>query len=171
MINRTFVPVGQGCFAIEQIDDFYVVFDCGTITKHNANTALDFLLNRIIEMLPSDACIRYIFVSHFDEDHINGLDYLLTKYMVKEVVLPLLSERQKILQLLCMTTALLSELRNECIMFMGLLYMVYVRQNLLLMATFFFAYGLYISFTIRAQINAVYFRSIIGKVLYDVYMS
>lgn len=115
MINRTFVPVGQGCFAIEQIDDFYVVFDCGTITKHNANTALDFLLNRIIEMLPSDSCIRYIFVSHFDEDHVNGLNYLLTKYMVKEVVLPLLSEHQKILQLLCMTTALQSELRNEWI--------------------------------------------------------
>lgn len=53
------------------------------------------------------------------------------------------------------------------IMFMGLLYISYVRQNLLFMATFFLAYGLFISFTIRAQINSAYFRSIIGKVLYD----
>ena len=40
--------------------------------------------------------IDAVFISHFHEDHINGLDYLLSHYTVKKLFLPLLTEIEKI---------------------------------------------------------------------------
>lgn len=98
-MERIFAPVGQGCFAIERFSDGVVVFDCGTITKIRNKSCVESISLRIEQEIDSNETIQYVFISHLDEDHVNGLAFLLNKYKVKEVVLPLLYDEYKELYL------------------------------------------------------------------------
>lgn len=93
-VIRCFHPVGHGAFFSEQFFDseescFNVVYDCGI--KH-------FPMNRLQE--EADFAIGksgrqhvdFLFISHLDEDHVNGIKYLIKQKYVDDqtsFVLPL----------------------------------------------------------------------------------
>lgn len=99
MINftRTFHPVGQGAFYSEEFElpghgRFRIVYDCGsrTLSKYD-------LKRRIKSDFAGDMNVDILFISHFDEDHISGVEFLKPK----TVVVPFLSEAQILLLTLC----------------------------------------------------------------------
>ena len=91
---RIIPPIGQGNFAVERFAgserNINIVFDCGTRSKIK-------LEERIGNVLPSCAIIDKVFISHLDDDHVNGLQYLLKNYRVNEVYLPYLTEEERVL--------------------------------------------------------------------------
>ena len=87
MIKATRVqyPVGQGCFHAGRIKwklgskkgDFRFVYDCGSqVGVSKSESALKKSIDAYAE---NSKKIDALFVSHLDSDHVNGLDYLLTK--------------------------------------------------------------------------------------------
>ncbi len=95
VFKRVFHPVGQGAFFTEQFYNekgdavFNVLYDCGEkrSTKH-----LDIEIDNTLNLKDKPLVINVLFISHLDEDHINGLSRLvkmgcLTKKSV--VILPL----------------------------------------------------------------------------------
>lgn len=93
-ITRTFHPVGQGAFYTEEFhfesDKTYrVVFDCGG----NENIIENIVENAFYHREDSpQTVIDAVFISHFDDDHVNGLPFLFQYYDVRNLVLPLLSK-------------------------------------------------------------------------------
>ena len=90
---RTFHPVGHGAFYTEkfQINDgkkLNFVYDCGSKSKKRIENEIDITFdeNETIDLLA---------ISHFHNDHINGLEHLLKRCNVKNIILPLLHEEQK----------------------------------------------------------------------------
>lgn len=70
--DRLILPVGQGGFAFEHIGDTSVIFDCGSLSSQpQMNMYIDALVAHGIKI------INYLFISHFDRDHVNGIRYLL----------------------------------------------------------------------------------------------
>ena len=74
--RRTLRPVGHGAFFTEQFFHegfenpiFNVVYDCGSLTS----TILE---GKINETFVSNDHIDLLFISHFDKDHVNGLNIL-----------------------------------------------------------------------------------------------
>jgi beta-lactamase superfamily II metal-dependent hydrolase len=63
---------------------FDLVYDCGSSTAGAVTRALN-------NYHPASGSIDYLFISHLDADHTSGLERLLKKYRVKNVVMPLLS--------------------------------------------------------------------------------
>jgi len=93
-----FHNVGQGIFYTGILNyenrKLSFVYDCGSSTLNNSE-----LSNRIkvfIKGLSKDT-IDLLVVSHFHEDHINGLDILLNNKRVKIVVIPYMSFIERIL--------------------------------------------------------------------------
>lgn len=91
---RTIYPVGQGAFYGERfiendIIKFQIVYDCGSTTSNKkGNTeALD---KAITAFASKPADIDYMFVSHFDEDHVNGIIKLYNECKIKCIILPLI---------------------------------------------------------------------------------
>lgn len=90
-MTRTFYPVGQGAFYSEIFfeDKFTMIYDCGSyknkeiIENKLANSNLKKVINLVV-------------ISHFHEDHINGLEYLLSNYQVERLLLPFLHNEEKI---------------------------------------------------------------------------
>ena len=89
-MTRTFQAIGQGAFYTEKFEnDFTVVYDCGGQNKK-------FIEDKIKEVFNKDEKIDILFISHFHNDHINGLEFLLNYCDVKEVVLPFLHDNMKL---------------------------------------------------------------------------
>lgn len=90
-ILRTFHPVGHGAFYSEKHDGFNIVYDCGTMSNRtNADNVVSKAFN-------SNDTIDYLFISHFDSDHISHIVKLKqTVKTIKNIVLPLLHEDHKI---------------------------------------------------------------------------
>ena len=90
-LTRTFHPVGQGAFYSEQIeygnnDPFVMVYDCGSNTippvrKNGIIKSGSKLEKRVNSDLGSNK-VDLLFISHFDEDHINGCELLDPKTVV-----------------------------------------------------------------------------------------
>lgn len=95
---RTVHAVGQGLFCTEIIQSKYhqegyinVVYDCGTLSNQkNIEQIISTCFNH------GDS-IDYLFISHFDEDHINKIPLLKKKYTINNVVLPLLHKNEAII--------------------------------------------------------------------------
>lgn len=74
VIKRVLHPVGQGAFFTEQFYDesgkvvHNVVYDCGSFTSQP--NLLEYEIRNTFER---NAHIDLLFISHFDEDHVNGL--------------------------------------------------------------------------------------------------
>lgn len=90
-IKRTFHPVGQGAFYSEKFifdtnnnyNEFNIVYDCGSVDR--------FALSReILKYQKETKVIDILFISHFHDDHINGIAELLNGVSVKRVVMPYL---------------------------------------------------------------------------------
>lgn len=70
---RVIFPVGQGGFAFENIGTTSIVYDCGSISSPaRLEMYIDCLKAHDIKQ------ISYLFISHFDIDHVNGIQYLLS---------------------------------------------------------------------------------------------
>lgn len=83
---RLIHPVGHGGFVSETImkDGFTVVYDCGSRGKGH-----DRLLSREINRLKRlTGRIDKLVISHFDEDHVNGLSSLVSEFPIGEVIIP-----------------------------------------------------------------------------------
>ena len=89
---RSFLPVGQGAFYVEQFDDgTNVIYDCGSTTDVN-------IVNKEIKyFFESGQPIKYMFISHFHEDHINGLKYLFHHCKVENIYIPYVKPKDKLL--------------------------------------------------------------------------
>lgn len=75
-----FHPVGQGLFYSSFINDKYFVYDCGSVNKLELNDCIEAFEKKKIDLLV---------ISHFDNDHINGISKLLSYTGgAKEVVIP-----------------------------------------------------------------------------------
>ena len=74
VFKRILHPVGQGAFFTEQFLDesgkvvYNVVYDCGSFT--NQPNLVEYEIRNTFE---KNAHIDLLFISHFDEDHVNGL--------------------------------------------------------------------------------------------------
>lgn len=92
MMIRSFLPVGQGAFYCEQfMGDFKtervnIVYDCGSSTN------VKLVEEQIKNNFEKDEIIHAVFISHLDEDHINGIPFLLRYCRVEKMFFPLLTE-------------------------------------------------------------------------------
>ena len=97
--RRTLHPVGQGAFFTEHFfsDNGFkcnVVYDCGSFTGANRKNQLrapEILKKEISLAFDKGEHIDYLFLSHFDGDHTNGLNELLSKGLLDDrshVVIP-----------------------------------------------------------------------------------
>lgn len=92
--KRTLHPVGQGAFFTEQFFNegaekpfFNVVYDCGSFTDGNLKTPPEILKNAISTVFSTQDTINLLFISHFDGDYINGIQYLINEgYMDKHTI-------------------------------------------------------------------------------------
>jgi len=105
-------PIGQGLFYTGQIGDFFFVYDCGSSRYHEYRQAA---VNRTIQ---KNQIINLFVLSHFHEDHFNGLSDILDQTEnIREIVLPYLHPDQRIL--LALQQAISSgHLENEYIQFL-----------------------------------------------------
>lgn len=104
--NFEFRSVGQGLFYSgilnKGCDIFSFVYDCGSDTKG------DFLKNEIVELenivhrmgQVGKAKIDLLVISHFHDDHINGLECLFDKFNVDTVIMPYTTLASRLLALM-----------------------------------------------------------------------
>ena len=82
----------RGNSRTEKLDSaFRFVYDCGSSRN------IKKLEKEIDSAFKKDECIDLLFISHFDNDHVNGLKHLLNRCNVETVVLPYLENYEKIL--------------------------------------------------------------------------
>ncbi|MDO5760323.1 MAG: MBL fold metallo-hydrolase [Bacteroidota bacterium] len=87
-VTRKILPVGQGAFYFEQLQDGEetknVIYDCGSTTKNHKAI----LTQQIRHLLPEQSVIDVLFISHFDKDHVNGIEELCKHFDVKKIIIP-----------------------------------------------------------------------------------
>lgn len=74
--------------------DFNWIFDCGA----KKTAVFDAYLKTWATQNPQP--IDWLFVSHFDTDHVSGLDTLMSRVVVRDVMVPYVNEHELVLQLL-----------------------------------------------------------------------
>ena len=77
VLHRTLHPSGHGAFFTERIrqdgkDDVIVVYDCGAKDVEER----ELLKKEVDEFFDSNDKIDILFISHFDSDHVNGIEFL-----------------------------------------------------------------------------------------------
>lgn len=93
MMIRSFLPVGQGAFYCEQFEgwgdneDVNIVYDCGSSTN------VKLVEKQIRDNFYKGQTIHAVFISHLDDDHINGIPFLLKYCHVKKMFFPLITEK------------------------------------------------------------------------------
>jgi hypothetical protein len=92
MIQRIFHTIGQGAFYSERHENINIVYDCG-------NWKNTILADKVVKQsFRENVEIDVLFISHFDYDHVSKIP-TLKKHVkkIKNVVLPLLHDNEKIL--------------------------------------------------------------------------
>lgn len=90
-VTRIIHPIGQGGFYSETLKEngkvINVIYDCG-------GNSIVSMVKYLENYFPGKEgkIIDAVFISHMHEDHINGLDYLLTHYHVRYLILPQLTK-------------------------------------------------------------------------------
>lgn len=91
-IKFDFHNVGQGLFHTGKIGYFNFVYDCGSMKKDNVHEAVKkYKINDL-----KDKVIDVLVISHFDKDHINGLERLLKNVKVEYAIIPYYSPFEKL---------------------------------------------------------------------------
>ncbi|MGP1559143.1 MAG: MBL fold metallo-hydrolase [Prevotella intermedia] len=101
--RRTFYPVGQGAFYVEEFklydgSTFTIVYDCGSTTlepKDFEAKIVHFFRKRKGHIRKWPYQIDILFISHFHADHINGIKHLKKHCNIKKVVIPLIDDEEK----------------------------------------------------------------------------
>ena len=90
--SRCLFPVGHGGFAAEVIDDSYLtVFDCGSdVCPVRVSHYIDAI--KAYSLGP----VNRLFISHFDNDHVNCIRELIDKVGVREAVVPSIPKELKV---------------------------------------------------------------------------
>ena len=93
--RRTFYPVGQGAFYVEEFklsedSKFTIVYDCGSLTLNQEE-----IKERIEDVFCKGHQIDILFISHFHADHINGIEALKEHCKIRRVVLPLINNDEE----------------------------------------------------------------------------
>lgn len=104
---RTIHPVGQGGFYTERFKEissfkkksYNVVYDCGSDTGKAGNGISRYVQREIDSVFSRNEKIDIVFISHLDNDHINGLEYLIREHDVRNICIPLLNSNEKLLAL------------------------------------------------------------------------
>lgn len=99
---RNFLPVGQGAFYVETFNNksgkINCVYDCGS------STGIGIVEDQIRNTFLEKEEIEYVFISHVDLDHVNGLKFLLDYCRVKNLIMPYTKKKDRYLlklDLLC----------------------------------------------------------------------
>lgn len=91
------VPVGQGCFSYGRIQlrsdtrtnsSFLYVHDCGG--------RQDLVVAGVATYLKPNEKIDALYISHFDDDHVSGLEHLLDGRSVTRAFIPVLDDNAKL---------------------------------------------------------------------------
>lgn len=90
---RSFLPVGQGAFYREVFNlkdgRHTIIYDCGSLTDQS-------IVERQIKYeFTGGEIIDAVFISHLDEDHINGLPFLIKYCKVCNLFFPLVTTKDK----------------------------------------------------------------------------
>lgn len=100
-LKRIIHAIGQGAFYTEELCSngkyFNAVYDCGSITDEEVlKNRIDYYLDILKKQQDKEKkpIIDIVFISHFHDDHTNGIDYLLKYADVKLLVLPQLNSGQ-----------------------------------------------------------------------------
>lgn len=93
-LNRIFHPIGQGAFYSERHDHFNIVYDCGVEWKESKSKRVE---NLVKYSFAANEVIDVLFISHFDFDHVCKIPTLKKNFKIKNVVLPLLHNEEKII--------------------------------------------------------------------------
>ena len=89
-VTRTIQPIGQGGFYTEifeipnqkgEISTRCVVYDCGSATRAEPKRTIEPALDEGLD-------IDILFISHFDDDQVNGLAELSKQHRIKRIVIP-----------------------------------------------------------------------------------
>ncbi len=90
-LSFQFHPVGQGLFYSGQFNEFRFVYDCGTDSGQ-------VYMDRALNGYEVDGKLDLLILSHFHDDHINGVKKLLAKTKgVREVILPYLYPAERLI--------------------------------------------------------------------------
>lgn len=94
---RILSPVGQGGFDIEHIDGTTIVFDCGSYGRYHIGNCIHHYSETLSNFCDRKPVIDYVFLSHFDNDHINGLPLLKKYFEIRNIVVPYIPKKYRVL--------------------------------------------------------------------------
>lgn len=98
-MTRTIHPIGQGAFYTECFEDgdntYNVVYDCGSETTFSGRGKL--IDSEITQTFKKGEVINALFISHFHNVHINGIEKLLKHCKVEYIFLPIIDNISKLL--------------------------------------------------------------------------
>ncbi len=86
---RYFENTGQALFSVERHGDATIVYDCGGENR-------DLVRHAIPHVLSEGEKIDALFISHYDRDHINGVQDLLLYCNVQHIILPMIEDFVKL---------------------------------------------------------------------------
>lgn len=98
-VRQEFQSVGHGTFFTGSVRNFHGrrfcwVYDCGSKRPTRVEQAITALAYS--QRWPDDVELDMVAVSHFDDDHINGLELLLQRHSVKWLVLPFMDIKTRL---------------------------------------------------------------------------
>lgn len=94
LVNECFHSVGNGTLFSGQIlgsritEDFKWIYDCGSTSKKTIDDTVTNLPLWFQFSAQFPITIDMLVISHFDDDHVNGIELLLKKFYVKQLVIP-----------------------------------------------------------------------------------
>lgn len=96
---RTIHPVGQGGFISEKFYTYKqkettIVYDCGSLSGKNI------VENAVRNSFEQNERIKAVYISHLDNDHVNGLQYLIQYCNVENLFLPYLSPKALLMSMI-----------------------------------------------------------------------
>lgn len=90
--TRTFHGIGQGAFYSEKHEGFHIVYDCGTSNSPK-------YISQEIQQTFNQNDKVILFISHFDKDHISGINELRNRTNITHVIMPLLYDEDIVLRI------------------------------------------------------------------------